>query len=155
MYQNLKRWIYRDNRPTTIARLLNKFWEIVHSSGLIHNWVTLEVIGRKSGKLISMPVVVASVNGERYLVSMLGSEAQWVRNIRTANGKAYIRSGRRREVHLEELPVEQRPPILKAYLQVAPGARPHIPVDKDAPLSEFEKVAASVPAYRIVEIASV
>lgn len=55
----------------------------------------------------------------------------------------------REEVHLEEIPAEQRAPILKAYLQCAPGARPHIPVNKDAPLAEFAKVAAAYPVFRV------
>ena len=31
-----------------------------------------------------MPLVVATVGGERYLVSMLGEEVNWVRNVRAA-----------------------------------------------------------------------
>lgn len=151
--QNLKRWLYRGNRPNWIAQILNKGWTFIHSSGIAPNYlVTLEVIGRKSGQIIALPVVVALVDGQRYLVSMLGNEAQWVLNVRAANGKAYIRSGRRIEVMMEEVPIEQRPPILKAYLQRAPGARPHIPVNKNAPLPEFEKVAVLFPAFRIVPI---
>ena len=48
------------------------------------------------------------------------------------------------------MPVSRRAPILKAYLQVAPGARPHLDVSRDAPLAEFEKVAARYPVFRIV-----
>jgi hypothetical protein len=33
-------------------------------------------------------------------------------------------------VRLEEIAVEKRGPVLKAYLQRAPGARPHVAVDK-------------------------
>jgi hypothetical protein len=54
------------------------------------------------------------------------------------------------EVQLEEVLAGRRAPILKAYLQRAPGARPHVPVNKDAPLAEFEKVAAEFPVFRIV-----
>jgi len=150
MLYALKRWMYRGNRPHWLARVMNRGWEVVHSSGILPNWVTLEVVGRKSGRVIAFPVVVASVGGQRYLVSMLGDEAQWVQNVRAAGGKATIRSGRRSEVFLEEVPVGQRAPILKAYLQRAPGARPHIPVSKDAPLADFEAVAAAFPAFRIV-----
>jgi deazaflavin-dependent oxidoreductase (nitroreductase family) len=149
-FGSIKRWMYRGDHPNWLARLLNNFWKVVHSSGIIPSYATLEVVGRKSGRLISMPVVVASVDGERYLVSMLGSEAQWVQNVRAAQGKAFIRSGRQTPVRLEEVPVEGRAPILKAYLQHAPGARPHIPVSKDAPLAEFAAVAASFPVFRIV-----
>jgi len=38
---------------------------------------------------------------------------------------------------------------LRAYLQRAPGARPHVPVNKDAPVAEFQKVAAEFPVFRI------
>lgn len=144
-----KRWMYRGNRPNWIAQLLNRFWKAVHSSGLIRNWVTLEVIGRKSGKIISMPVVVAIVDGERYLVSMLGKDAQWVKNVHAADGKAFIRHGERSEVRLVEVPIDQRAPILKAYVQAAPGARPHIPVDRSRPVEEFEAIAEQFPAFRI------
>ncbi len=154
MYQKMKRWIYRGNRPNWIAQLLNKGWAAFHASGIVPHWVKLEVIGRKSGKLITLPVVVAIINGERYLVSMLGDDAQWVLNVRAASGKAYVTSGRRSEVRLEEIPADQRAPILKAYLQVAPGARPHIPVNKDAPLAEFEAITASFPTFRIVPLQS-
>lgn len=150
-FYQLKQWMYRGQRPNWIARILNNFWAWFHSAGIAPNWLaTLEVTGRKSGKLIAVPVVIASVDGERYLVSMLGDDAQWVQNIRAAHGKAFLRSGKRVEILLEEVPTEQRAPILKAYLNVAPGARPHIPVDKDAPLSAFEAVAAAYPAFRIV-----
>lgn len=151
MYNRFKQWLYHDNRPNWIAQILNRFWAFVHSSGIAPNYLaTLEVMGRKSGRMISLPVVLALVDGQRYLVSMLGEEAQWVRNVRAANGEAYIRSGGRTRVHLEDVPTERRAPILKAYLQRAPGARPHIPVNKDAPLADFEAVAASFPAFRIV-----
>ena len=80
---------------------------------------------------------------------MLGESGQWVRNVRAAGGRAVLRSGGREEVQLEEVPTGQRAPILKAYLQRAPGARPHVPVDKDAPLAEFEKIAAAFPVFRV------
>jgi hypothetical protein len=41
---------------------------------------------------------------------------------------------------------------LKAYLQRAPGARPHVPVNKDAALAEFQGVAAAFPIFRVASI---
>jgi hypothetical protein len=102
-----------------------------------------------TGRTVSLPVVVAVVDGRRYLVSMLGENVQWVRNVRAAGGRASIRGGAREEVRLEEVPADQRAPILKAYLQRAPGARPHVPVDKDAPLADFEKIAGAYPIFRL------
>jgi deazaflavin-dependent oxidoreductase (nitroreductase family) len=111
---------------------------------------TLEVTGRKSGRVFSLPVVIAIVDGERYLVSMLGDNVQWVQNVRAAGGRAVLRSGGREEVQLEEVSADQRAPILKAYLQRAPRARPHVPVKKDASLAEFQEVAAAFPVFRVV-----
>jgi deazaflavin-dependent oxidoreductase (nitroreductase family) len=116
--------------------------------------VTLEVIGRRSGQTISLPVAVVVVNGERYLVSMLGEDVQWVKNVRSAGGRAALRSGGREQVVLEEVPAERRAPILRAYLKRAPGARPHVPVDKDARLADFERVAAAYPVFRVMSPSS-
>ncbi|MGZ3663516.1 MAG: hypothetical protein ACXVDA_03395, partial [Ktedonobacterales bacterium] len=105
-----------------------------------------------SGRTILLPVVVVVVDGQRYLVSMLGDNVQWVKNVRAASGRAVLHSGGREEVHLEEIPVDQRAPILKAYLHRAPGARSHIPVNQNAPLAEFEKIAAAYPIFRLVSL---
>ena len=150
-YGDFKRGLYPGNLPGVIARVLNRFWAIVHATGIARNYLaTLEVTGRKSGKPIALPVVIARIDGQSYLVSMLGDDAQWVQNVRAAQGKAFLLMGGRTEVRLEEVPPEQRAPILKAYLQRAPGARPHIPVSKDAPVEAFEPIAAAYPAFRIV-----
>lgn len=147
----VKQWLYRGGRPNWVASLLNRGWAIIHALGVAPNYlVTLEVAGRRSGRTISLPLVMVSLNSERYLVSMLGTEAGWVRNVQAAEGRAMLRHGRREVVRLEEIAVEQRAPILKAYLYKAPGARGHVSIDKDAPLSEFERVAAQYPVFRVV-----
>jgi hypothetical protein len=84
---------------------------------------------------------------------MLGDNVQWVRNVRAAGGRAVLRSGARQEVVLEEVPSSSRASILQAYLRRTPGARPHVPVDKDAPLVEFEKIAAAYPVFRVTSAA--
>jgi deazaflavin-dependent oxidoreductase (nitroreductase family) len=146
----LRRWLYRGQRPSWIARILNRAWATVVSLGIASNdYVTLEVTGRKSGRIVSFPLVMVIVSGERYLVSMFGENAQWVHNVRAAGGRAVLRSGGREEIQLEEVAANQRAPILKAYLQIATGARPHVPVDKDAPLAEFEKIAPTFPVFRL------
>ncbi len=144
------RWLYRGQRPNWIARILNRATAAVASSGVASNYlVTLEVTGRKSGRTVSLPVVIAIVDGQRYLVSMLGDDVQWVHNVRASGRRAVLRNGAREEIQLEEVPADQRAPILRAYLQRAPGARPHVPVNKDAALAEFQKVAAAFPVFRL------
>ncbi len=145
-----KRWMYREDRPHALAKILNWGWGILHSLGIAPNYlVTLEVAGRRSGKTISFPLVMTVLNGERYLVSMLGEDVNWIRNVKAAEGKARLRHGISEQIVLEDVDASQRAPILKAYLKHAPGARPHIPVSKDASLSEFEKIASQYPVFRV------
>jgi hypothetical protein len=147
----LMKWFYRKGRPNWVANALNCCSAAVHSLGIAPNYlVTLEVPGRRSGRAVRLPLVMAIVERQRYLVSMLGTEVNWVQNVKAANGLAVILHGRRENVRLEEIPVEQRAPVLKAYLKRAPGARPHVPVDKNAPLSKFEEVAAKFPVFKVV-----
>jgi hypothetical protein len=144
------RWLYRGQRPSWIARIANRATATLASLGLAANYLeTLEVTGRKSGRTFSLPVVIALVEGQRYLVSMLGENVSWVQNVRAAGGRAVLHSGRRQQIQLEEIPINQRAPILKAYLQRAPGARPHVPINKDAPLAEFEEIAGAFPVFRV------
>lgn len=144
------RWLYRDHRPHGIASILNRIWATVGSAGFLSKWlVTLEVVGRKSRRVVSLPVIVAVVDGQRYLVSMLGNDASWVKNVRAADGRAILRNRVRESVFLEELPAAERPSFLKAYLRRAPGARPHIPVNKDADLADFARIAPAFPVFRV------
>jgi hypothetical protein len=53
-------------------------------------------------------------------------------------------------VRLEEVAPDQRAPVLKAYLKRAPNARAHLPIDKCAPLAEFERVSPRFPVFRVV-----
>ena len=155
LIQSARRRLYRGKQPGSAARRLNTVQAQLAAHGIgPSRVVALDVRGRKTGRIISIPVVVADYNGERYLVSMLGADSAWVRNLRAAGGDAVIRHRSREAVHLNEVPAAQRPPILKRYLELAPGARPHIPVDRAAPLRDFERVAADYPVFRITPAAS-
>jgi deazaflavin-dependent oxidoreductase (nitroreductase family) len=109
----------------------------------------LEVLGRRSGRTVSVPVVVVDYDGERYLVSMLGNDVNWVRHVRAAGGRAVMRRRHLEPVHLQDVTAGARAPILRRYLALAPGSRPHIPLGSDAPLTEFERIAARYPVFRI------
>jgi hypothetical protein len=147
------RWLYREGHPNRLAKILNRGWAFVHSLGILPNYlVTLEVVGRQSGKTIRFPLALVVMNGKRYLVSMLGEEANWVRNVKAAGGKARLVHGISEPVLLQEVAVSQRAPILKAYLQLAPGARPHIPISQAAPVAAFENIAARYPVFSVETI---
>jgi deazaflavin-dependent oxidoreductase (nitroreductase family) len=148
----IKQGMYRGNRPGLLARAMNWASAVQFSAGLLspRRAVTMEVLGRRSGRLVRVPVVVTDFDGERYLVSMLGDDANWVRNVRAAGGLAVLSRGGREQVRLVEVDPGARAPILKRYLAVAPGARPHVPVDRTAPLAEFERIAKRFPVFRIL-----
>jgi hypothetical protein len=57
---------------------------------------------------------------------------------------------RSRQCRLVEVPVDERAPILRRYLDKVPGGRPHIPVEPGAPLAEFEAIAASYPVFEVL-----
>jgi deazaflavin-dependent oxidoreductase (nitroreductase family) len=76
----------------------------------------LAVRGRKSGEWRTTPVNPLTFDGSRYLVAPRGN-TQWVRNMRVAGG-GELRIGRRVErFTATEVPVEERPRILRAYLK--------------------------------------
>ncbi|GAB7039047.1 MULTISPECIES: nitroreductase family deazaflavin-dependent oxidoreductase [Catenuloplanes] len=146
-----KRRMYPHDRPGRLARWLNRLDAAQYGAGLLspRRAVTLEVTGRRTGRPISVPVVVATLGEERYLVSMLGERANWVHNVRASGGRAVLRRGRREPVLLTEVPAAERPPILRRYLRLAPGARPHLPVSATASDAELRTVATAFPVFRV------
>jgi len=142
---------YSGGRPNAFTRRLNSAQARLTALGVLPELVAaLETRGRRSGRAYLTQLVGARVGTERYLVSMLGENVDWVRNVRASAGAAVLRHGRSEKVRLEEVPVSERAPILKSYLRQAPGARPHFDVSCDAPLTEFAKVAARYPVFHIV-----
>ncbi len=112
---------------------------------------TLEVKGRKSGVLRCVPVTWVEVAGGKYLVAMMGEESDWVHNARATGGRVVLKRGKRRDAMLEELPVHQRAPIIRAWYQRTGSSTPrrYIGLDPKAPLEEFEKIAPRWPVFRI------
>ena len=140
------------HRPTTLTQLLNRTMGWLASLGLTpSDTVTLEVKGRRSGAVRSTVVTWVEHERTRYLVSPRG-ESEWVRNVRAAGGEAAIRRRGRRNVRLEEVPAEQRAPIIKAYLgKTAMATKQHFGIDPKAELAEFEAISGRHPVFRVIE----
>jgi hypothetical protein len=146
----IQRWQYRGGRPGWSARIANRLGAIAFAAGIGPNpAATLEVRGHKSGRTISFPVVVADYQGERYLVAMLGQKTNWVRNLRGGDGRAVLQRKQREDVSLVEDHSDKRAEILRRYLELAPGARPFFPIDRRAPISEFEGIVDQYPVFRV------
>lgn len=145
------RAMYPGGRADRTARRFARLWAVVFGLGLLpRRWVTLEVVGRRSGRVVRFPLGMADRDGQSYLVPMLGEHCNWVQNVRAADGRAVLRRRRAIACRLVELPVDERPPILKSFLEQVPGARPHIPVDRRAPVADFAAIASRYPVFRVV-----
>jgi deazaflavin-dependent oxidoreductase (nitroreductase family) len=145
------RAMYAGGRGNATARRFSRLWAAAFAVGLFpRRGVTLEVPGRRSGRPTRFPLVTVEADGRWYLVSMLGEDCNWVRNVRAAGGRVTLsRRGRRVACRLVDVSVDRRPEILRRYLAVAPGARPHIPVDRHAPSAVFAAVAAAYPVFQV------
>src|SRR5574341_196206 len=106
----------RFDRPSAFERVFNKLFGLLIGLGLgrSHNYL-VQVRGRKSGRLYSTPVDVLDRNGRRFLVAGRGY-TQWVRNA-VASGTVSLKRGwTRKEFRIHEVPDDEKPEILKAYL---------------------------------------
>jgi F420H(2)-dependent quinone reductase len=145
------RAMYSHGRADAAARRLARFWAAAFALGLLpRRWVTLEVPGRNSGRIVRFPLGMADLDSQWYLVAMLGEHCNWVQNVRAAAGQVTLRRRRAVPCRLAEVPVRERPPILRRYLAQVPGARPHIPVGRHAPLADFAAISARYPVFRVV-----
>lgn len=111
--------------------------------------MALEIRDRVSGRMRADAVVVPSVQGHRYIVSMFGTISDWVHNLEAAHGEAVIAHGRTQRVRLVAVAPEERAPFLQEYVRVASSGRKHFPLPVGAPLADFAAIATNYPVYRI------
>ena len=112
----------------------------------------LRVQGRTSGRLYDVPVRIAVLDGQRYVLSMLG-ESQWVRNLR-ASGTAELVVGKAIErVRAQEIQGEEKTAFLRWYCQHPQYAlRARYALKTDIKLlapAEFERFARLYPVFRL------
>jgi deazaflavin-dependent oxidoreductase (nitroreductase family) len=110
----------------------------------------LEVPGRKTGEPRRTPVNLLTYDGQRYLVAPRG-HTQWVRNLR-ASGRGRLLLGRRaEEFTATEVPEDERPPILRAYLKrwKAEVGMFFGGVGPDSSDEELRQIAPDHPVFRL------
>ena len=100
-------------------KLANRLIIVFNRLGMsFGTWYILSIAGRKTGKMRSTPVSVLQVNGQRYVVT--GFETQWVKNARKVGRGTLARGCKKEQVVLVELPIEERPPILREFPRQVP-----------------------------------
>ena len=143
------REMYVGGQGNATARRYARFWDVAFRLGLLpRRWVSLEVRGRRTGRVTRFPLGLADVGGQWYLVSMLG-ECNWVANVRAADGVVALRRRRARQVRLVSVPVGERAAVIKRYVEKVPGGRPHIAFDRHEPVEAFKAIAADYPVFRV------
>jgi hypothetical protein len=146
----VNRLFYRNRRPTWLGHWVSQFFCWWARFGLPpRSWVALQVRDRTSGRMRQDAVVIATVAGQRYVVSMFGTISDWLHNLEAAHGDAVIAHGGSVRVRLLTVPAEQRAPILREYVRVASSGRKHFPLPVGAPLADFAAIASQYPVYRI------
>ena len=140
-------------RPSFTARIVNRLYGWITSIGFgLPNSYLLQVSGRKTGKIRSVPVNVLSHNGKLFLVATRG-HTQWSRNA-LANRNITLKRGRlRTEFRLRVVLDAEKPKILKAYVN-----RFHrmtgrfFPISASAPSSAFAPIAARYPVFELIRL---
>ncbi len=101
------RAMYSGGRADATARRFARLWAAVFGLGLMpRRWVTLEVAGRRSGRVVRFPLGMADLDGKWYLVPMLGERCNWVQNVRAADNRATLRRRRGAACRLMRIPSE-------------------------------------------------
>jgi deazaflavin-dependent oxidoreductase (nitroreductase family) len=116
-----------------------------------NSWI-LEVAGRRTGVPRYTPVKLLDVDSERFLVALYG-DTEWSRNLRAARGRAKLRRRRRiLPVLGAELPPDERPRILGAYLATAtrPKTVEILGAGRRQPDEvHLQRIAAAHPVFRL------
>ena len=147
----MNRKMERFDRPNPLERVFNKVFGLLVGLGLglPHNYL-LQVRGRKSGRLYSTPVDVLNRNGRRFVVAGRGY-TQWVRNA-VASGTISLKKGRWcEEFRIHAVPDEEKPEILKAYLdRFKLTVQRYFPVRAGSPAELFRPFATRYPVFELM-----
>ena len=111
----------------------------------------LEVKGRKTGAPRRTPVNLLTSGDTTYLVAPRG-EAQWVRNVRAADGQLDLLLGRKRTSYVAtELFSDEKVPVLRSYLERW-KAEVGVFFDGVGPRSTDEEIAAIAEKHPVFVI---
>lgn len=138
---------YRRSRGT---RLVNVLFRTLTRLGLGASYRhVLTVPGRKTGRLISTPVDVIELDGERWLVAGYGP-ANWVANTRAAGEVALSRGGHADRFEVEEVARAAAVPVLRKYMSEIRVTRAYFDANPDSPDEEFAAELRRHTVFRLV-----
>lgn len=112
---------------------------------------SLITTGRKTGARHSVPVVPVRDGNQIWIVAPYGP-VDWVRNARAAGAVGLKRGRTEQRYRVRELSLDEAGPILKQYVQIAPGARSAFDAKRDDPVSAFVAEAERHPVFALEPI---
>ncbi len=139
--------------PSAGERVFNRIFGFVVGLGLgfSYNYL-LQVRGRKSGKTYSTPIDLLELGGKRFLVAPRG-RTQWVRNAEAAGEVTLKKGSKRQQFRLRALSDQEKPEILKAYLdQFKREVQRYFPVPAGSPVEAFHELSQSYPAFELMQM---
>src|SRR6476661_1618872 len=133
--------------PSAVERVFNRVFGSLVGMGLgfSHNYL-LQVRGRKSGKIYSTPIDLLERGGKQFLVAPRG-RTQWVRNAEAAGEVTLKKGSRRKQYRLRALSDQEKPEILKAYLDdFKREVQRYFSVPAGSPVEAFSPLVGDYPA---------
>jgi deazaflavin-dependent oxidoreductase (nitroreductase family) len=137
--------------PSAVERVFNRTFGMLVGLGLgfSYNYL-LQVRGRKSGKIYSTPIDLLERGGKQFLVAPRG-RTQWVRNAEAAGEVTLKKGSRRKQYQLRALSDQEKPDILKAYLDdFKREVQRYFPVQAGSPVEAFRELVQSYPAFELI-----
>jgi len=138
-------------KPNAVERVFNRLFGVLVGLGLglQHNYL-LQVTGRKSGRTYSTPVNLLELRGRRFLVAGRGY-TQWVRNAQAAGTVVLKRGFKRHEFGLRPVSDEEKPEVLKAYLdRFKRTVQRYFPVPAGSAPTAFEPLVTNYPVFELL-----
>ena len=121
---------------------------------MIPHTFLMTTLGRKSGRLLTIPVTLVQRGKRTWLVAPYGPVA-WVLNARAA-GRVSIR--RRNNVAMytvREVPPAEAGPVLKEYVKIASATRSYFRASTDSTVADFVAEAGQHPVFEMTRVTTV
>jgi hypothetical protein len=140
-------------KPNFFERILNKAFGVLVGLGigLRHNYL-VEVRGRRTGRVYSTPIDLLEFKEKRFLVAPRG-RTEWVRNAESAREIVLKRGSVRQKFRIRIVSNEEKPEILKAYLdRFNLTVQRYFPVRADSGSGAFAEIVDRYPVFELLAI---
>jgi deazaflavin-dependent oxidoreductase (nitroreductase family) len=139
----------KDRRPPRWLKLANRLNIAMLSRGIgPATQRVLTIAGRSTGLPRRTPIATVQLGGALYIVAGYPS-SDWVKNAQAGGQATLSRGATRATVTLVELPVSERPPILREFLRTVRGGRSFLTVGSNSTDAEVAAAAVEHPVFRV------